>query len=60
MSEPSPYEELMTEVTDRPTSSSAKDEVESQLQELLQTLLDLSIVVYDFQPDGNKLVWNKM
>jgi mediator of RNA polymerase II transcription subunit 10 len=60
----SPYDEAITDNTGNTsynsTSNAAKDAVESQLQELLQSLLDLSIIVYDFQPDGNRLVWNKM
>lgn len=60
----SPYDETITDntvnMTYNSTSNSAKDAVESQLQDLLQSLLDLSIIVYDFQPDGNRLVWNKM
>ncbi|KAI9347831.1 mediator complex, subunit Med10 [Pilaira anomala] len=34
--------------------------VEDQLNELLQDLFELSVIVYDFQPDGNKLVWKKI
>lgn len=63
MSEHSPHEEFMAEATEDPSrasSSNAKDAVETHLQDLLQTLLDLSIIVYDFQPEGNRLVWNKM
>ncbi|KAI8382352.1 mediator complex, subunit Med10 [Blakeslea trispora] len=40
--------------------SSARQEVEDQLNELLQKLFELSVIVYDFQPDGNKLVWKKI
>lgn len=60
----SSYEEIIAEPTDNAThtrnSNNATEAVETQLQELLQSLLDLSIIVYDFQPDGNRLVWNKM
>lgn len=60
----SPNDEIIADstrnATHSPASSSAKEAVETQLQELLQSLLDLSIIVYDFQPDGNRLVWNKM
>ncbi|CAO3673141.1 unnamed protein product [Umbelopsis vinacea] len=60
----SSYEEIIAEPTDNathtPNSNSATEAVETQLQELLQSLLDLSIIVYDFQPDGNRLVWNKI
>lgn len=38
----------------------ARQSVEDQLNELLQELFELSVIVYDFQPDGNKLVWKKM
>ncbi|KAI8376658.1 mediator complex, subunit Med10 [Choanephora cucurbitarum] len=38
----------------------ARQEVEDQLNELLQKLFELSVIVYDFQPDGNKLVWKKI
>ncbi|KAI9316830.1 transcription factor subunit Med10 of mediator complex-domain-containing protein [Dichotomocladium elegans] len=34
--------------------------LEDQLNDLLQVLFELSVVVYDFQPDGNQLVWNKI
>lgn len=37
-----------------------RESLENQLNELLQVLFELSVVVYDFQPDGNKLVWEKM
>jgi hypothetical protein len=60
----SPYDEAITDnmgnTNYNSTSNAAKDAVDTQLQELLQSLLDLSIIVYDFQPDGNRLVWNKM
>ncbi|KAG2201667.1 mediator complex, subunit Med10 [Mucor mucedo] len=38
----------------------ARQSVEDQLNELLQELFELSVIVYDFQPDGNKLVWKKI
>lgn len=41
-------------------SDTARQAVEDQLNDLLQLLFELSVVVYDFQPDGNRLVWNKM
>lgn len=41
-------------------TDSARQSVEDQLNELLQELFELSVIVYDFQPDGNKLVWKKM
>ncbi|KAI8583634.1 hypothetical protein K450DRAFT_222071 [Umbelopsis ramanniana AG] len=60
----SPYDEAITDNAGNTiynsTSNAAKDAVDTQLQELLQSLLDLSIIVYDFQPDGNRLVWNKI
>ncbi|CAO3627735.1 unnamed protein product [Mucor hiemalis] len=34
--------------------------IEDQLNDLLQKLFELSVIVYDFQPDGNKLVWKKV
>jgi hypothetical protein len=34
--------------------------LEDNLNDLLQKLFELSVIVYDFQPDGNKLVWKKM
>ncbi|KAI8887447.1 hypothetical protein K501DRAFT_321340 [Backusella circina FSU 941] len=37
-----------------------RESLENQLNELLQVLFELSVVVYDFQPDGNKLVWEKI
>lgn len=42
------------------TTESTREDVEEQLHELLQVLFELAVMVYDFQPDGNKLVWNKM
>ncbi|KAI8344407.1 transcription factor subunit Med10 of mediator complex-domain-containing protein [Chlamydoabsidia padenii] len=34
--------------------------VEDQLHELLQVLFDLTVMVHDFQPNGNQFVWNKI
>lgn len=42
------------------TSQASRKELEEQLNDLLQALFELSVVVYDFQPDGNHLVWNKV
>lgn len=42
------------------TMEDTRQDVEEQLHELLQVLFELAVMVYDFQPDGNKLVWNKM
>ena len=42
------------------TSKVARRALEEQLNELIQVLFELSVMVYDFQPDGNQLVWNKM
>ncbi|KAG0168319.1 RNA polymerase II mediator complex subunit [Apophysomyces sp. BC1034] len=41
-------------------SSSSRQSLEKQLNDLLQALFELSVVVYDFQPDGNKRVWDKI
>ncbi|KAI9018071.1 transcription factor subunit Med10 of mediator complex-domain-containing protein [Phycomyces nitens] len=41
-------------------SESARRSLEEQLNEMLQVLFELSVVVYDFQPEGNKLVWDKI
>lgn len=38
----------------------ARQSLEDKLNDLLQKLFELSVIVYDFQPDGNKLVWKKM
>ncbi|CAO3581851.1 unnamed protein product [Absidia cylindrospora] len=37
-----------------------RQQVEEQLQDLLQVFFNLAVMVYDFQPDGNKLVWDKI
>ncbi|KAI8384900.1 transcription factor subunit Med10 of mediator complex-domain-containing protein [Radiomyces spectabilis] len=42
------------------TTTNARQALGDQLNELLQVLFELSVIVYDFQPDGNKLVWNKV
>lgn len=42
------------------TSVNVRQSLEDQLNELLQKLFELSVIVYDFQPDGNRLVWKKM
>ncbi|CEP14746.1 hypothetical protein [Parasitella parasitica] len=42
------------------TSSNVRRSAEDKLNELLQKLFELSVIVYDFQPDGNKLVWKKI
>lgn len=42
------------------TSAQVRQSAEDKLNELLQKLFELSVIVYDFQPDGNKLVWKKM
>lgn len=42
------------------SSDEARHLLKEQLDELLQNLFELSVIVYDFQPDGNKLVWKKM
>lgn len=34
--------------------------LEEELNDLLQVLFELSVIVYDFQPDGNRLVWDKV
>jgi mediator of RNA polymerase II transcription subunit 10 len=41
-------------------NTNVRQSLEDQLNELLQKLFELSVIVYDFQPDGNKLVWKKM
>ncbi|KAI9484236.1 MAG: transcription factor subunit Med10 of mediator complex-domain-containing protein [Benjaminiella poitrasii] len=41
-------------------TTDARQSVEDKLNELLQTIFELSVIVYDFQPDGNKLVWKKI
>ncbi|KAF7722849.1 RNA polymerase II mediator complex subunit [Apophysomyces ossiformis] len=41
-------------------STNSRQSLEKQLNELLQALFELSVVVYDFQPDGNKRVWDKI
>ncbi|KAI8098145.1 mediator complex, subunit Med10 [Gilbertella persicaria] len=41
-------------------NSDSRQQVEEQLNDLLQKLFELSVIVYDFQPDGNKLVWKKI
>jgi mediator of RNA polymerase II transcription subunit 10 len=46
--------------TEENSTINARQSVEDQLNELLQKLFELSVIVYDFQPDGNKLVWKKM
>jgi len=42
------------------TSTHVREATQDKLNELLQKLFELSVIVYDFQPDGNKLVWKKM
>ncbi|KAG2215189.1 hypothetical protein INT46_001465 [Mucor plumbeus] len=42
------------------TSTNVRQSTEDKLNELLQKLFELSVIVYDFQPDGNKLVWKKI
>ncbi|KAG1045615.1 hypothetical protein G6F49_002431 [Rhizopus delemar] len=42
------------------SSDEARHLLKEQLDELLQNLFELSVIVYDFQPDGNKLVWKKI
>lgn len=42
------------------SSVNVRQSLEDQLNELLQKLFELSVIVYDFQPDGNRLVWKKM
>lgn len=42
------------------TSAHVRESAQDKLNELLQKLFELSVIVYDFQPDGNKLVWKKM
>ncbi|KAL0087068.1 transcription factor subunit Med10 of mediator complex-domain-containing protein [Phycomyces blakesleeanus] len=49
-----------TKDKDYDTSESARRSLEEQLNEMLQVLFELSVVVYDFQPEGNKLVWDKI
>ncbi|KAI9258290.1 transcription factor subunit Med10 of mediator complex-domain-containing protein [Sporodiniella umbellata] len=44
----------------RVSSDNARHLLKNQLDELLQNLFELSVIVYDFQPDGNKLVWKKI
>ncbi|KAI7865491.1 transcription factor subunit Med10 of mediator complex-domain-containing protein [Spinellus fusiger] len=39
---------------------SVRRRLEEQLNEMLQVLFELSVVVYDFQPEGNRLVWEKI
>ncbi|KAI8098623.1 transcription factor subunit Med10 of mediator complex-domain-containing protein [Halteromyces radiatus] len=62
----SPSQTLPNTVNDRndereeETTDDTRQEVEEQLHDLLQVLFELSVMVYDFQPDGNKLVWNKI
>lgn len=46
--------------TEENSTIDARQSVEDQLNELLQNLFELSVIVYDFQPDGNRLVWKKM
>ncbi|KAG1065310.1 hypothetical protein G6F42_026852 [Rhizopus arrhizus] len=42
------------------TSTHVREATQDKLNELLQKLFELSVIVYDFQPDGNKLVWKKI
>ncbi|KAI9306721.1 transcription factor subunit Med10 of mediator complex-domain-containing protein [Cunninghamella echinulata] len=44
----------------KPKSDQTRQLVEDQLYDLLQVLFELTVMVYDFQPDRNKLVWNKV
>lgn len=41
-------------------NADVRQSIEDQLNDLLQKLFELSVIVYDFQPDGNKLVWKKV
>ncbi|PHZ09771.1 uncharacterized protein RHIMIDRAFT_245967 [Rhizopus microsporus ATCC 52813] len=46
--------------SDEISSNEARNLLKEQLNELLQNLFELSVIVYDFQPDGNRLVWKKI
>lgn len=41
-------------------SSDVRQALEDQITDLTQTLFELSVMVYDFQPGGNQLVQEKM
>ncbi|KAF9919671.1 Mediator of RNA polymerase II transcription subunit 10 [Linnemannia zychae] len=41
-------------------TETTREELELKLQELIQSLLELSITVYDFQPESNPLVHQKI
>lgn len=41
-------------------SEETRQDLELKLKELIECLLELSITVYDFQPESNSLVHQKM
>ena len=41
-------------------SKAARLALEGEINDILQVLFELSVVVFDFQPEGNQLVRNKM
>ncbi|KAI7849474.1 hypothetical protein BDC45DRAFT_520459 [Circinella umbellata] len=59
-SAPTPTNQPDSSQNNTNTSKVARRALEEQLNELIQVLFELSVMVYDFQPDGNQLVWNKI
>ncbi|KAI8148959.1 transcription factor subunit Med10 of mediator complex-domain-containing protein [Fennellomyces sp. T-0311] len=59
-SAPTPTNQGESSQANSNASKAARRALEEQLNDLLQILFELSVMVYDFQPDGNQLVWNKI